>query len=368
MGAARKWEILFVDDDQRILDGLASSLWRLRRSWDMTFACGGEAAIALLDTRRFDAIVTDMRMPLVDGEAVLASFAERSPCTVRVILSGQTEGDVLCRTTTIAHQFLAKPCPVAELRQCLDDMLVVATSMEERARALVVSIGKLPISARTVARLDALLESGADRAELVRCIETDVGLTAKLLHIASAGFVSQRNQAGDVDGALASIGTQHLRAYLATMDSREPTPDMQWLLEHAHATGRLLERHAGDPRAFLCGVLHGLGKLVLGQAFGARYHDMLAAAERDPLTHLSDLEAREFGISHDAIAAHLVKLWNLSPSIADVLHHHCHPRGSDEDLTIALHVACVMSDGRTCLDHDLMDADPRLARWHDRLR
>ena len=42
---AERPRILFVDDEQNVLDGLAGSLWRWRKSWNMTFVCGGRAAI-----------------------------------------------------------------------------------------------------------------------------------------------------------------------------------------------------------------------------------------------------------------------------------------------------------------------------------
>lgn len=56
-------QVLFVDDEPRILDGLRRMLRPLREEWEMAFAPGGESALAMLEAHSFDVIVSDMRMP-----------------------------------------------------------------------------------------------------------------------------------------------------------------------------------------------------------------------------------------------------------------------------------------------------------------
>ena len=62
-----KKNILFVDDEPNILKGLQRSLRPLRTFWDMEFAEGAKNALALLERQAFDVIVSDMRMPEMDG-------------------------------------------------------------------------------------------------------------------------------------------------------------------------------------------------------------------------------------------------------------------------------------------------------------
>jgi len=61
--------ILFVDDEINILDGLKRTLRPLRKEFDSEFAPGAEAALDSLAARHFDVLVTDMRMPGMDGFA-----------------------------------------------------------------------------------------------------------------------------------------------------------------------------------------------------------------------------------------------------------------------------------------------------------
>jgi CheY-like chemotaxis protein len=62
-----KYKILFVDDDPRILQGLQRMLHYMRKDWDMKFLEGGETVLAMLEQEKVDVLVTDMKMPGMDG-------------------------------------------------------------------------------------------------------------------------------------------------------------------------------------------------------------------------------------------------------------------------------------------------------------
>ena len=96
--------VLFVDDELRILDGLKRSLRGQRLKWEMAFASGGDAALALMETARFEVIVTDTRMPGIDGASLLTKVCERHPQVVRIVLSGQTDLSTALRVVPVAHQ------------------------------------------------------------------------------------------------------------------------------------------------------------------------------------------------------------------------------------------------------------------------
>ncbi len=59
--------ILFVDDEQDVLEGLEDLLRAKRHQWEMVFANGAAAALEAMARAPFDAIVSDMRMPGMDG-------------------------------------------------------------------------------------------------------------------------------------------------------------------------------------------------------------------------------------------------------------------------------------------------------------
>jgi DNA-binding NtrC family response regulator len=115
-----KKRILFVDDDAELLAGLKSVLRRERERWDMVFANGPDAALAALSTDHFDAIVSDMRMPGMDGGALLDHVHDHHPEMVRIILSGSTDHAEVARATAACDEMLEKPCPAKQLRATLE--------------------------------------------------------------------------------------------------------------------------------------------------------------------------------------------------------------------------------------------------------
>jgi response regulator RpfG family c-di-GMP phosphodiesterase len=107
--------ILCVDDEPRILEGLSL---HLRRQYEVETATGGMAALHLV--RRgggFAAIISDMRMPGMDGAVFLASCRKFSPDTVRILLTGQADLDSAIAAVNEGQifRFLTKPCPPADL-------------------------------------------------------------------------------------------------------------------------------------------------------------------------------------------------------------------------------------------------------------
>ena len=102
--------ILFVDDEPMVLTGLKRSLRPMRTEWEMVFAGGGDEALTALDQQSFDIIVTDMRMPGMDGAQLLKEVQKRSPQTLRMVLSGQSDRETILRSVNPAHQFVSKPC------------------------------------------------------------------------------------------------------------------------------------------------------------------------------------------------------------------------------------------------------------------
>src|SRR5260370_8801992 len=95
--------ILFVDDEASLLEGLRRLLRPQRARWETMFATGGEEALRMLDDCPFDVVVTDMRMPGMDGAELLKRVRDRFPCVVRIGLSCYTQMESTLQALTLAH-------------------------------------------------------------------------------------------------------------------------------------------------------------------------------------------------------------------------------------------------------------------------
>ena len=121
--------ILFVDDEPNLLQGLKRTFRPMKNEWDMAFAAGGHEALARLEHDRFDVVVSDVRMPVMDGVQLLTEVKQRFPQTIRFLLSGQSDKETVMSAIGPAHQYLAKPCApevlkTAVSRSCMLNELV----------------------------------------------------------------------------------------------------------------------------------------------------------------------------------------------------------------------------------------------------
>lgn len=107
-----KCRILFVDDEAAVLEGIEMMLYRQRQRWDVAFANGGREGLEIADRDPFAVVVADMRMPQMDGIAFLTLMRERSPDTVRMMLTGNTDLGTAIAAVNAGNvfRFLTKPC------------------------------------------------------------------------------------------------------------------------------------------------------------------------------------------------------------------------------------------------------------------
>lgn len=113
--------ILCVDDEPRVLQGLRQVLFK---SFEITAAPSGEAGLAALDANGpFEAVVSDMQMPHMNGAVFLAEVRARRPEVSRVLLTGHAniEAAIAAVNRGQIFRFLTKPCPPEELSAALKD-------------------------------------------------------------------------------------------------------------------------------------------------------------------------------------------------------------------------------------------------------
>jgi DNA-binding NtrC family response regulator len=168
--------ILFVDDEVKILEGLRRMLRPMRNEWEMDFAPGGQAALDLMAASPFDVIVSDMRMPGLDGAALLEQVCARYPQVVRIVLSGHTDVAAALRVVPIAHQFLAKPCDTGMVRLAIDRACQLQALLTDGSvRSLVGGLGDLPALPRIYDALNkALADPDSSIAKIANIVEQDI--------------------------------------------------------------------------------------------------------------------------------------------------------------------------------------------------
>jgi len=107
--------IMFIDDEQRVLKSMRAMF---RRDYEVLLANSGAEALQLLETHDVEVVVSDQRMPEMTGVEVLAEIKQRSPETIRILLTGYADLAAVEASINEAEVFkyLMKPCPAEEVR------------------------------------------------------------------------------------------------------------------------------------------------------------------------------------------------------------------------------------------------------------
>jgi HD-like signal output (HDOD) protein len=336
--------VLFVDDEPMVLQGLQRMLRSERHSWTVRFAGSGREALDLLERESFDVVVSDLRMPEMNGAELLRLVMENRPDTLRIILSGETGQGMLLKAVRCAHQFLAKPCDPESLKAAIRRGFALRRMIgDRRLTALVSRLQSLPSLPALYTEVLAEIQSpNASFKKVGDIIGRDVGMAAKILHLVNSAFFGLARRIVIPHEAVCFLGFDTVKALVLSGKifsqfdpKRSVRMSLEALWQHSLRAGlcgrtigsaEALARKSQDD-AFAAGILHDVGKLVLAQNFPDIYADILASARarRQPVW---ELESENFGISHAEIGAYLMGLWGIKEEvIVAIAHHHRPPIG-----------------------------------------
>ncbi len=334
--------ILFVDDEPNILLGLERMLRPMRHSWSMSFANSGPQALDLMKEKPFDVIVSDMRMPGMDGAHLLNEVMLRYPRVVRIALSGHSGDETLLRLTGPIHQFLSKPCNPDVLMETVKRAFSLRSLLQDDALVrLVSSFNMLPVLPRSHTRLlEELHAPDISLKVIARIIERDVGMAAKTLQWVNSAYFGVRNHVTSINYAVSLLGLDVIRSMVLTMGvfsefadkSLAPGFSLESFMEHSVAVGAYSKRIAvlngTDERlandAFTAGILHDAGKLILAAGCPVEYGSVLSRAPADT-AEIDQIERDLLGATHAEVGGYLLGLWGFSDPVVEAVAYHHYP-------------------------------------------
>lgn len=338
--------VLFVDDDQHILDGLQRMLRPHRAEWEMAFAQGGEAALAVLACAPFDVVISDMRMPGMDGASLLEKVRQLYPQVVRIILSGYVDLQATFRAVPVAHQFLLKPCDVSTLRVAIGRACSLQSVLTDQALVSTVgTMADLPSAPRVYSALtEALANPETSLQDVSAIVEQDVGISAKVMQLVNSAFFGLARNVSTVQHAVTYLGINVLQSLVASAEAFRVFPEtvkiegfsIDEFQAHSQLTARIagifpLPKHLADSAA-MAGMLHDVGKLVAASRLPEKFGKAIAQA-REQGRPLYRLEQELYGVSHAEVGAYLLGLWGLPSFVTEaVAHHHAPNRVSHQGL------------------------------------
>lgn len=323
--------LLLVDDERALLDGLKKVLRPWRESWEVELAYGGRAALEALDSgREFHAIVSDARMPDIDGEAVLKAAVEKQPLAVRLVLSGQTDAKTGHRLASVSHQFLTKPSSAGAIMAAVEECCRLCESLQhEAARTLVAGLGQLPISPEVYHRVtDVIDRPNSSSDEVARLIADDLVLTSSVLRFVNSAFFGLPRAVANVREAIVLLGFERLRE-LVLLAELFPAADALGLLDDVRQRGLFRAQLArliteGSPVTHLASeaaLLTEIGVYALAWKRPVDYREVWGGAMTGR-AELNVLERERFGTTHAEVAAVLLGLWRIPSTVVNAVRWH----------------------------------------------
>jgi putative nucleotidyltransferase with HDIG domain len=353
-----KKQILFVDDDQNILDGLQRTFRAQRNEWDMHFAISGAEALIIMAAKPIDLIVTDMRMPAMSGVELLNEVMKRHPGAIRMILSGHADADLTMKSVGIAHQFISKPCEPEILQSIIHRALEFGILLkDDHLKNVLSNIGTLPsLSAHYIRIANELQCPETSIQKVGQIIASDPAMTAKILQLSNSAFFGRRRMVTNAVEAVTYLGIdciQHLFLAVHAFTQFKPPASsafsIELLWEHSISTAALAKTIAAEEgaekeivdAAYTAGLLHDIGELMFACRLAEKHAEAQALAISKAMP-LWQAEQEILSATHAEVGAYLLGLWGLPDSVVEAAaYHHC-PSESQTDgfcTLTALHAA-----------------------------
>lgn len=164
-----KPKILFVDDEQALLDGVKRGLRSFAANWDMTFLSDPRKAFDLASSNGFDVIVSDLRMPGLGGLDLLGELRKVGVEAQAIVLTGTGDMETAIQAINAVgvFRYYTKPCPALSLAEGIKEALAKALPKKNTGNYAQAALDALPLAALAVNTAGKILYSNRKGEELL---------------------------------------------------------------------------------------------------------------------------------------------------------------------------------------------------------
>lgn len=334
--------ILFVDDEKNILRALKRMLRHMKDEWQMEFAESGKEALQIMKANGpFDVIVSDVRMPDMDGIQLLKEVKRIAPDTIRIVLSGFAGKDFLNNVGDEIHRYLTKPTSEETLTTTIQRAFSLRETLtNDNMKKIVPQIGDLPtLPAIYTELMMEIRKPETNMGRIAKIISKDIGLTAKILQLVNSAYFGNIRRISVVDQAVNMLGVDTIKGLalttsvfkkLGTISIEEFSLDDVW--SHSLRVGNISRMIAemqkfskeSQGQAFTAGLLHDVGRLVLASKVERKYAFILRQSNNDE-NIMCEIEQTVFGLTHAEVGAYMIGLWGLHDPIVEAIAYHHTP-------------------------------------------
>ncbi|MDG4718501.1 MULTISPECIES: response regulator [Thalassospira] len=330
--------IIFVDDDPNVLRGLRRRMMGQRPKWSLRFYERAEQALVGLEEQPADVVISDMRMPEMDGAEFLRIVATRYPQTSRILLSGYADEVAIQNGTAATQHFLTKPCKDTDIIHAVERGLIMRRYLHDPL--LIDLLSRIPedlVWPKTFQRLHTILQftGPKSRDELNEFAREYPALTALAQELARREKLISPESQPDLIGLVKLLGIETIKALcilwaeLRQPDCFDPS-QMDVELHRPMVLGQMAANIArlqnltfetvDQVRA--AALLSHIGDIIIKHVKADGYRASRERADRDECDIIS-AEIAEMGFAHPAVSACICAYWGFPHEVVeDIAFHH----------------------------------------------
>lgn len=338
-----KLSVLFVDDEASIISGLRRMMHPLRKEWELLYVNGGKEALELLEKKGIDVIISDIRMPGIDGAQLLTKVKTIYPHIVRITLSGYANDTLALRNARLVHQSLSKPTTPETIKKIIEKAYKLRQKLNsEEILSVINGIDELPSLPKIYIQLEEEINSENSSIEKISgIISTDPMITAKILQLTNSAFFGLPNRISNMSQALNFLGIkliQNLVLSIKLFKSIDPNSPFavkyEEIWNHSNRVAFISKKIAQLNKmsksdfedSYLGGLLHDIGKLII--------LDQINITRSCKNFDIKDYEEKYANTTHADIGAYLLGIWGLPDSIVEaVAFHHSNEQININEIT-----------------------------------
>lgn len=366
--------ILFVDDEKNVLNALRRAF--IDTDYTLFFAQSTEDALAILKRETIALVISDMKMPTINGYEFLTLVRKKYPSAIRVILSGYAEKRSIFKAVAdgTAKAYMTKPW---DNRKLLDQTAYLFTMYDQLNRKGIMDainqIGSMPVLPSIYNKLLELIQKDSDIEDIAAFIAQDPGLVARILNIVNSSFYGVR--IGSIKQAVIYIGLDSLKNIILSSEVFRSFKekvlsntfiDLIW--NHSNVTNKILHDlyfriHSKKiPEEFASvGLLHDIGRLLMLRYFPTHLERINQLWQGNQEKTLIEIEQEILGATHTRLGAYLLNWWNLPSYLVEGCLFHHEPLEDDihdREIIALLHIADIYSWKKLNRSQKIQEIDP----------
>jgi HD-like signal output (HDOD) protein len=370
--------IVFLDDEEPILASLRSLV--RREDYAPHFFHSGSEAVAFLERNTADVIVTDMRMPEMNGAEFLKRATLLCPTAVRIMLSGHEDKAVVINALSdgLAQYYILKPWDDTGFKSLIRQALRLP---DQRLKEVFASSNAVPSRPKSHVRLlEMLSKEECSLKDIVEEIESSPTLVAKLLRVANSVYFATRAPITTVHEAATFVGVKYIVNLVMAIESIQTVcKGLDATYNHfieeiwnvslhraaiAKAIGERWKGFNNGHLVYITSLLQDIGYVVRLCNEPKKYVQLIEQSKAHALSRY-EAEKEVFTILHDEVGAALLEYWNFPPEIVSAIEQH-HRMAGDRTLVQILQVAGSITSADFSDPHDPA-IEPLIVEWRERL-